>query len=395
MSTVRPASIASSEAARSEPSSSSIPWYVWTGVLAVTSAYIGGEWDVSWHRSIGRDTFWTAPHIALYLCAVLGGIIGVSLVVRATSGRDAKLRAASVEFFGLHAPLGVFLAGWGGVAMLTSAPFDNWWHNSYGLDVTILSPPHVVLLMGIFVMGVGGLILTTGRMNLSSGESRDKFNQIFLYNGSLLLCLLLMLGYEYIGDQTLMHSAIYYRVLGMIAPVVLVGIARTSGRRWATTTVASIYTGLWLAGNWIFPLFPAQAKLGPVFTPITHMVPLGFPVLLLPGAIALDVVFNRFSGRGDTWKAMVGGTGFMAASLIVNWPFAYFMMSPHARNWVFAMNEFGYNVPPSQYRLAWELQPYEKTRVEFWVGMLIAMAATVLSARIGMLWGDWMRRIRR
>jgi ABC-type spermidine/putrescine transport system permease subunit II len=71
------------------------------------------------------------------------------------------------------------------------------------------------------------------------------------------------------------------------------------------------------------------------------------------------------------------------------------MMSPHARNWVFAMNEFGYNVPPSQYHLAWEMQPYEKTRVEFWVGMLIALVATVISVRIGMLWGDWMRRIRR
>jgi hypothetical protein len=65
--------------------------------------------------------------------------------------------------------------------MLTSAPFDNWWHESYGLDVKILSPPHVVLLLGIFVMGVGGLILTTGRMNLSSGESRDKFRRLLLY----------------------------------------------------------------------------------------------------------------------------------------------------------------------------------------------------------------------
>ena len=205
-------------------------------------------------------------------------------------------------------------------------------------------------------------------MNISSGERRAKFNWILLYNGSLLLCLLLMLGYEYIGDQTLMHSAIYYRVLGMIAPVVLVGIARTSGRRWAATIVASIYTGLWLAGNWIFPLFPAHAKLGPVFTPITHMVPLGFPVLLLPGAIVLDLVLNRLSGRGDTWKAVVAGIGFMAANLAVNWPFAYFMMSPHARNWVFAMNEFGYSFAPSQYHLAWEFHPYEKTRAEFWSG---------------------------
>jgi len=85
----------------------------------------------------------------------------------------------------------------------------------------------------------------------------------------------------------------------------------------------------------------------------------------------------------------------MAATLAVNWPFAYFMMSSHARNWIFAMNEFGYNFPPSQYHLAWELRTYEKTRAEFWVGMLIALVATALSTRLGMLWGEWMRRIRR
>ena len=29
--------------------------------------------------------------------------------------------------------------------MLTSAPFDNWWHDAYGLDVKIISPPHMFL----------------------------------------------------------------------------------------------------------------------------------------------------------------------------------------------------------------------------------------------------------
>jgi len=31
-----------------------IPWYLWCAALAVTSAYVGGYWDISWHRSIGR-----------------------------------------------------------------------------------------------------------------------------------------------------------------------------------------------------------------------------------------------------------------------------------------------------------------------------------------------------
>jgi len=125
------------------------------------------------------------------------------------------------------------------------------------------------------------------------------------------------------------------------------------------------------------------------------MVPLGFPVLLPPGAFVLDLVLKRFSRTRDLWKAAIAAAGFLASSVAVNWPFAYFMMSPYARNRVFGMSEFPYNFPPSQYHLAWELQSYEKTRMEFWIGMGIALVATAISARIGMLWGDWMHRIRR
>ena len=373
----------------------SVPWYVWSSVLAVTCTTVGLYWDISWHIGIGRDTFWTPAHLAIQFGAVLTGLSCAYLVLHTTFAGDAAARDASIRMWGFYGPLGAFIAAWGGVCMLTSAPFDNWWHESFGLDVKILSPPHVVLIVGIFIMGLGGLILTCGRMNLSSGESRRKLSWLLLYGGSLLLCLLFMLGFEYIGDQTLMHSAIYYRVLGMVAPVVLVGVGRASGYRWAATLLAAMYTGLWLAGNWILPLFPAQPKLGPVFTPITHMVPLGFPVLLLPGAIALDFVLNRFALRGDTWKSAIAGVAFMAASMAVNWPFAYFMMSPLARNWVFAMNEFPYSFPPSDYHLAWQLRAFEPTRAQFWVGILLALVATVISVRVGMLWGDWMRRIRR
>ena len=388
-----PASIAIGEVSSSR--ASTIPWYIWSSAIAVTSTTFGLYWDISWHGGIGRDTFWTPAHLAIQLGAVITGICCAYLILHTTFSTGPVAHEHSVRIWGFRGPLGAFVAAWGGFCMLTSAPYDNWWHNSFGLDIMILSPPHVVLLIGIFVMGLGGLILTTGQMNRSVGAAHEKLKGILLYSGSLLLCLLMMLGYEYIGDQTLMHSAIYYRVLGMIAPVVLIGVSRAAGHRWASTIVAAIYTVLWLAANLVFPLFPAHAKLGPVFTPITHMVPLGFPVLLLPGAFVLDVVLNRFSRMRDLWKAAIAAAGFLAVSIAVNWPFAYFMMSPYARNRVFAMNEFTYNTPPSQYHLAWQLQAYEKTRMEFWIGIGIALVATAISARIGMLWGDWMHRIRR
>src|SRR5215469_3975690 len=142
-----------------------VPWYVWWGVAAVTSATVGGAWDVSWHRSIGRDTFWTPAHMAIYACGVLAGIVGVWLTLQCTFGKDQRMRDASVSMLGLRAPLGVFVAGWGGLAMLTSAPFDNWWHNAYGLDVKIVSPPHTLLILGIRAVAVGMLFLILAAMN--------------------------------------------------------------------------------------------------------------------------------------------------------------------------------------------------------------------------------------
>jgi len=380
---------------RSATRVAAVPWYVWSTVVAVTSTTFGLYWDISWHTGIGRDTFWTPAHLAIQFGAVLTGLSCAYLILHTTFSADSAARESSVRIWGFRGPLGAFIAAWGGFAMLTSAPFDNWWHDSFGLDIKILSPPHVLLFIGIITMGLGGLILIVGQMNRSSGEAKSKLNWLLLYVGSLLFCLLFMLVYEYLGDNTLMHSAIFYRVVGMIGPFGLIGIARASGHRWAATIVASFYTVLWLAGLWIFPLFPAQAKLGPVFTPITHMIPLGFPLLVIPGAVALDYVLNRFSARGKFAQAAIAGSAFLAVMLAVQWPFGNFLNSPWARNGIFGMNYFGYFMRPSDYHLAWEFAPYEKTRAEFWIGMGIAFVASMISARIGLAWGDWLRRIRR
>ena len=73
----------------------SVPWYIWCGALAVTSSSIGGAWDVSWHRSIGRDSFWTPAHMAIYACGVLAAIICGYLMLVDTFGRSSH-RARSL-----------------------------------------------------------------------------------------------------------------------------------------------------------------------------------------------------------------------------------------------------------------------------------------------------------
>jgi uncharacterized integral membrane protein len=369
-------------------------WYVWCSAIAVTATTAGLFWDISWHMSIGRDTFWTPAHLAIHFGALVAGLSSAYLILSTTFGKNAVRRASSVKLWGFYGPLGAFVSLWGGLTMLTSAPFDNWWHNAFGLDVQILSPPHAVLFLGIFTVGLGGLILIVAEMNRASEEARAKLNWVFLYAGCMLTLLLLMLIWEY-TDQNLMHSAIFYRAVALAVPPILVGIARASGYRWAATKVTVIYFLLWLLTLWLLPLVPAEAKLGPVYTRITHLVPLRFPLLLFAGAAALDYLLDKTAPRNKWLQAVVAGTGFLAALVLVQWPMGSFLISPRAENWVFGTDYYPYMMPPSAYKFAHSFQRYETTPAQFWIGMTYALVAAILTTRIGLAWGSWMHRIKR
>src|SRR5437773_6374375 len=178
---------------------STIPWYLWCAALAVMSAYIGGYWDISWHRSIGRDSFWTPPHLAIYACGLLAGVSSGYLIAAATFGRAAALRDVSVRVLGFSGPAGAFLSAWGGFAMLVSAPFDDWWHNAYGLDVRIISPPHMVLAAGFFGIEFGTIMLLLAFMNRASDRLRTRLQWLFLYVGGTTVCESLLIKLEYIS----------------------------------------------------------------------------------------------------------------------------------------------------------------------------------------------------
>src|SRR5215472_6530173 len=220
----------------SEPSVSEtqgkVPWYVWCSAAAVTFAMVGVHWDISCHRSIGRDTFWTPAHIAIHMCGVLAGISCGYLVISTTFDPRSALRECSVTIWGFRGALGAFIAAWGGIAMLTSAPFDNWWHDTYGLDVKILSPPHMVLALGILAVHAGALILILGQMNRAAGLLRERLLWLFLYVGGMTLVCLTILQME-ITLRLFMHTAHFYGLVTLVAPPVLAGVARASRFKWA------------------------------------------------------------------------------------------------------------------------------------------------------------------
>ena len=120
-----------------------IPWHVWCLAAAVTFDAFGGYWDISWHISIGRDTFWTPAHMMVYLAGVLAGVACGYTILTTTFGSSSTSREASVSVWGFKGPLGCFMAAWGCVAMLTSAPFDaraRGVDDHFGRDHPDLSP---------------------------------------------------------------------------------------------------------------------------------------------------------------------------------------------------------------------------------------------------------------
>ena len=366
---------------------------MWCAALAVTAAYVGGYWDISWHRSIGRDTFWSPPHMAIYVCGVLAGASSGYLILTTTFGRNAPLRDVSVRIWGFAGPLGAFVSAWGGMAMLVSAPFDDWWHNAYGLDVKIVSPPHMVLAAGFFGIEFGTVMLLLAFMNRSSDDVHRRLQKLFLYVGGTVVCESLLLKMEYISRSD-MHSPLFYCVVMLGTPGMLVAIAVASRQRWACTIVAAVYTAFGLALLWILPLVPAEPKLGPVYRQVTHLIPWEFPLLVVVPALAVDLILNRWS----SWRPVVGGlvTGgvFLVVFIAVQWPFATFLMTPLARNRFFGTAYMDYSTPAQSLYARFEFIP-NSMPMQFWRGMLVAALLSCLAMWVGIHAGRAMRRIRR
>jgi hypothetical protein len=369
-----------------------VPWYIWCAVLAVTSSTIGGHWDISWHSSIGRDTFWTPAHMAIYLCGVLAGIAFGYLILYTTFSKAAPLRDSSVSIWGFRAPLGAFIASWGGIAMLTSAPFDNWWHDAYGLDVKIVSPPHIVLFIGIYGVILGTLVLIAGYINRTEGRPKEVARGLFVYVAGILLVMIMVLLMEY-TERADLHTSVPYASVALLATIPLAVTPRVTGYKFGATYVAAFYTLFLIGLILILPLFPAQPKLGPVYQNVTQFIPPEFPMLLILPAFALDLLWQR-TERWNPWlTAVVSGLVFMAVLLAAEWPFANFLMSPASRNRFFGTTYLWYGLPPESY-LARNLLHTEPL-AEFWQGIAVALVISIGTIRWGMSRGDWLVKIKR
>jgi hypothetical protein len=376
-------------------------------VLGTTAVVAGLLWDISWHASIGRDTFWTPAHLAIYLGGLLCGLSAGWLALSTTFAGTAAQRGMAVGFWGFRAPLGAWVAIWGSIAMLTSAPFDNWWHDAYGLDVKIISPPHLLLAAGVLATQLGAMLQALAAQN-RQGEAGSRLAWIYAYAGGLLLTLVSTMFLEY-NEPNKQHGALFYEICCAAYPLVLVGVARGSRLRWPATTVAGIFMAVRLAMTWLLPLFPATPQLAPIYNPVRHLWPPFFPELLIVPAVALDLLLRRASRPGGALAPPDGdgrpgrrtapalalslavGAAFFALLLAAQWSFSELLLSPYARNWFFAADQWTYRAHPGAWRYRYWLEGDAFGPRAAALSLLLAAA----SSRLGLAWGGWLSRVRR
>jgi hypothetical protein len=370
-------------------------WHAEAVVFAAACVMVGVYWDISWHMTIGRDSFWTPAHLMIQAGGLIAGISSGYVALRTTFAGTPEERAASVGFWGFRAPLGAWVCIWGCGAMLASAPFDNWWHDAYGLDVQIISPPHMVLALGIVAITVGALLLTLARQNQSTGREQRRFATLFTIAAAFWIMNVWIMLSEY-SYKEFMHSGLFYRVAATYYPLVLLTTARANTLRWPATKAATVYMVLTLALMWTLQIFPAEPKLGPIYQRITHMVTMDFPVLLVIPAFGLDVVRQRLEGRvQDRWLAPVLAIVFVALFLAVEWPFASFLITSHSRNWFFNGANYVYFMTNQFAARTFSFADWDPWARPLVPQLALALLLATVSSYIGLKWGTWMTKVRR
>lgn len=408
-------------ASRTPSAGASTTWISRLVMLGATSIVIGIYWDISWHRTIGRDTFWTPAHLAIQLGGLLGGFTSGWLVLRTTFLGSPEEKAAAVGLWGFRGPFGAWVTIWGCLAMLLSAPFDNWWHDAYGLDVKIISPPHSILALGMWSVVGGCLLLVLRQQNAGQRAPapsnaarvavapppvadlpahRPAGSWFYIYGAGILLAMASVFLTE-VSFPNEQHTARFFIWSAATYPLYLLGLARASKFRWGSVYIALVYALIVAGMAWVLPLFSGHPKLGPIYNRVDHFVPLPFPLLLFVPAVAIDLI-RRLVGQGRSWQRDVGivllcSLAFVPLFAATQWYFAKFLLSPGGQNWFFAADRhWGYTERLGEWRTRfWDERNsgdhapvVPLTFLKMWVGALIASS-------IGLTLGNWMAKVRR
>jgi hypothetical protein len=178
----------------------------WFMLFFLFQGQLGATWDREWHAYVGRDWFWTPPHILIYSCVTGAGLIALGVVLTETrrylkgrTGADSTSTIPIFRFF--HAPLGFMVTGFGALLALVAAPLDNYWHQLYGIDIALWAPFHMMGITGAFIGTLGMVYVFSSEAVIARRQERvgRRFLGITLLQWGALMSLAGLLNLTLIG----------------------------------------------------------------------------------------------------------------------------------------------------------------------------------------------------
>src|SRR4051794_19027538 len=302
-------------------------------------ANLGLQWDIRWHGAVGRDSFWTAPHLLIYSGVLLAGLLCLAVVLTTTwrsRHSDAGVTEANTiaVFRVFRGPLGFVVAGFGLLVLLLAAPLDDYWHRLYGIEVALWAPFHLMGIVGGGIAGLGTLYALAAEATRARTRGWVRW-RLGGYSGLELLTLFAAAGLL-TGMLTLAQPAVWeyptldvgaarlvlvYPLL-LVFPVTLLGAAavRFTRRPGAASVLVGLYVLRQLATGafvpWAIHVAVAQQGLAyrsPAAEPRFSGLNLAVAAALLVPALLIDLVAWR-GGRALASPRVPTGAGLLAAA---------------------------------------------------------------------------------
>lgn len=267
-------------------------------LLCALGAVGGGYWDVWWHVAGKVETFFTLAHLVIYSSVFLGGITVLGAVVtqliRLRTWRPARLPLARE----------MALVGTGSLLQLLAGVSDEMYHRWVGFDVTIWSPPHLLVIFGgvLYALGVAEWF------SALPGSRTQRFGQIMALGSAVAFMQFALSEYEIVARAIGVSIrwtpyAEYYAVL--LLPVMLVAILK--GTRSLGFPAGTLITLFAFAVKYaVFAIWGATS-----FT-------MYFPIFIVLGGLLFDGAYLLLRNQRDLaeWaSSLCLGLGVAAAGV--------------------------------------------------------------------------------
>jgi hypothetical protein len=277
--------------------------FIAVSIVAGALAMWGVYFDTAWHRTVGRDTFFSLPHLFIYGAGLLVWMSCVGAIVLATRGRLVDLGGIVLRAGPLRLPLGFAITGLGTAVIVLAVPTDLTWHAVFGKDLLIWSPPHLQGVLGGAIAGLGGLF------TVAAQKGRGIVAPAWRWRLVMLLPLVDLLHYVHwsLAHYTLFPWTrtpdFYPFIVALTVPLVVVAGARAVGP-WAPTWAGLLF-------------FAAIVAIDGGLALVGFMRPAVTPVFAAPAAVVSLLYARRQECRHMPGLAVAAGAVYVLGFVVM------------------------------------------------------------------------------